>query len=194
MDKSLGKRNTSRPVFTAHERALAKAGWGSSTARLNRDSFLPFGSCGLCLESAREPVACPQGDVFCHECALANVVAQKSAMKRGDTERRQVEIEDARSKEEQAEEERDRSVRDFELTQSGFNKTKLATSAQMDDISTKEPIQTLDEPHSDKTSLVLGAKRKFVLDPEELALVDQRDRAKARKALDEEKVLLNFPG
>ncbi|CAI4219490.1 unnamed protein product [Parascedosporium putredinis] len=74
---SHSKRNTTRPVFTAHERALARAAWTSSSARLTRDSFLPFGSCNLCLEPARDPVSCHRGDVFCRECALANLLAQK---------------------------------------------------------------------------------------------------------------------
>lgn len=178
-----GKRNTSRAVFTSHERALAKSDWATSSARLNRDSFLPFGSCGLCLGIAREPVACLHGDVFCRECALANILAQKKDMKRADRVRR-----DARQETEQAraledDEDRDRAIRDFELTQAGL----LSASKPRKPATTPEKVSnTRDEP---STALILaGSKRKFILDEDEVNRIVQADKSRARKAIEEEKV------
>ncbi|ATY59495.1 zinc finger containing [Cordyceps militaris] len=118
---SSGKRNTTRPVFTSHERSLAKANWASKSARLHRDSFLPFGSCSLCLELARDPVSCLGGDIFCRECALANMLAQKQDIKRADKARRQAERDTARAQAAHDDEDQRRAVRDFELTQAGLS-------------------------------------------------------------------------
>ncbi|TDZ20787.1 E3 ubiquitin-protein ligase CSU1 [Colletotrichum orbiculare MAFF 240422] len=60
------KRNTSRSVFTSHERELAKAAWTSTSARL----------------TTRDPVSCSHGDIFCRECAISNLMSQKKEIKR----------------------------------------------------------------------------------------------------------------
>ncbi|KAM4055384.1 zinc-finger of nitric oxide synthase-interacting protein [Hirsutella rhossiliensis] len=176
------KRNTSRAVFTSHERALAKSDWATSSARLNRDSFLPFGSCGLCLGIAREPVACLRGDVFCRECALANILAQKKEMKRADKARRgaKQEAEQARAMED--EEDRDRAIRDFELTQAGLSSAKKRSK------STPKPTPTPITRDKPSNALVLaGSKRKFALDEDEVSRIAQEDKTRARKAIEEEK-------
>ena len=80
---SHSKRNTSLAFFTSYERSLLRSSWGSQSARLTRDSFLPFASCCLCLLLARDPVACcgPKADIFCSECALSDLVAQRKEIK-----------------------------------------------------------------------------------------------------------------
>ncbi|KAH7313269.1 zinc finger-containing protein [Stachybotrys elegans] len=173
---SHSKRNTSRPVFTAHERALAKSHWTAGSARLNRDSFLPFGYCGLCLEVARDPVACQRGDIFCRECVLSNLLAQKKELKRADRARAEAEREIERIKTIEDEEDRERAIRDFELTQAGLEAT------------TKHKPRAVDPPISNDQQLVkAGSKRKFALDEGELSRIVQEDRAKARKAIEDEK-------
>lgn len=151
--------------------------WSSNSARLNRDSFLPFGSCSLCLEIAREPVACQCGDIFCRECALANLFAQKKEIKRVEKARQHAEFEGARVRVLEDQEEQRRAIRDFELTQSGLvaNTSKSATDAA--------PLQ-------DETGLKIqaGSKRKFILDEDELSRIVREDKAKARKAIEDEKV------
>ncbi len=82
---SHSKRNTSLAFFTSYERSLLRNTWGSQSTRLTRDSFLPFASCRLCLLPARDPVACSGGskaDIFCRECALNDLVAQRKEIKR----------------------------------------------------------------------------------------------------------------
>lgn len=181
-----GKRNTSRAVFTSHERALAKSNWTSSSARLNRDSFLPFGSCGLCLEIARDPVACPRGDIFCRECALANLLAQKRELKRADKARHHAAQESARIRALEDDEERSRAIQDFEKTQAGLDKILKRRRAEP----RPEP-QTTPVAESSETALVEArpaTKRKFALDEEELDRIARDDKAKARKAIEDEKV------
>ncbi|KAG8156692.1 hypothetical protein KVR01_013483 [Diaporthe batatas] len=170
---SHSKRNTSRPVFTAHERAMAKSAWSSSSARLNRDSFLPFGSCSLCLESSVDPVACSNGDIFCRECALNNILAQKKEIKRLEKAREQEDREAAESRARQDEEAQARAVKEFELTQAGFDVAGSRTGIISDANLAKEAKA--------------GEKRKFSLDEDEVQRNADNDRAKARKAIEDEK-------
>lgn len=173
-----GKRNTSRAVFTSHERALAKANWSSSSARLNRDSFLPFGSCGLCLEIVRDPVACQLGDIFCRECALANLLAQKKEIKRADKSRHGAQQEAARAKAAEDDEDTKRAVLTFEKTQAGLTDVKKRGISDQDDGAGRETLPA-----------ATGTKRKFALDEDELLRIAKADKAKARKAIDDEKVI-----
>ncbi|UNI19682.1 hypothetical protein JDV02_005854 [Purpureocillium takamizusanense] len=172
------KRNTSRAVFTSHERELAKSNWSTSSARLNRDSFLPFGSCGLCLGIARGPVSCPRGDIFCRECALANLLTQKKELKRADKARRDADLETQRQRAAEDEEDRERAVRDFEMTQAG-----LSTARK------RPPVAANGAPQDDTSSAVIhvGSKRKFELDQDELQRIVREDKLKARKAIEDEK-------
>ncbi|KND92641.1 Nitric oxide synthase-interacting protein [Tolypocladium ophioglossoides CBS 100239] len=173
-----GKRNTSRAVFTSHERALAKSNWATNSARLNRDSFLQFGSCGLCLGTAREPVSCPHGDIFCRECALENLVTQKKELKRAEKGRRDAELEAERIKAIEDEEDRERAIRDFEMTQAGLSANKKKTALSI--------IAARDIP-SDAVVLHAASKRKFALDEDELRRIATEDRIKARRAIEDEK-------
>ena len=120
---SHSKRNTSLAFFTNHERSLLKGSWGSQSTRLSRDSFLQFGSCKLCLLPVRDPVACstgPKADIFCRECALNDLVAQKSKIKRIEEEERRRK-EDGEDEEAEREDKRqEEEVRRFERVSSGL--------------------------------------------------------------------------
>ncbi|ETS76063.1 hypothetical protein PFICI_13007 [Pestalotiopsis fici W106-1] len=181
---SHSKRNTSRAVFTSHEREQAKKAWGASSARLSRDSMLPFSACRLCLETAEEPVACVHGDVFCRECALSNILAQKKEIKRLDKVREQ----EAREKEEAEQrrdaEAREREVSDFERTLSGVG-SSVAHSHGTAAVSSKSPDDT-----PPKNGAARPGKRKFEMNDEELQRIAAQQRAKARQALDHEKAAM----
>ena len=174
-----GKRNTSLAFFTSYERSLLKSTWGSQATRLSRDSFLPFASCRLCLQIARDPVACAvNGDMFCRECAVSNLIAQRKEIKRleKDYERRKKEEEEVER--EKGEEEKGRAVEEFERVMMG-----LANGSQKPangTITAKEVLEVTKEGR--------GVKRKFELDEEEMLKNAQEERAKARTALDQEKV------
>jgi nitric oxide synthase-interacting protein len=155
---SHSKRNTSLAFFTAHERSLLRSNWGSQTTRLTRDSFLPFGYCRLCLAWARSPVACGDGSsaagtatagitkagvkekakatvvhLFCRECALNDLMAQRKEAKRleRESEARDRDGEDERRREE--EEKRRRDLEGFERVESGMGvEFTTATAADAD--------------------------------------------------------------
>jgi nitric oxide synthase-interacting protein len=77
-------------------------------------------------------------------------------------------------------------VKDFERTQAGLEGTNGRVARKEESVKTKI---TKDEPApGDEMALVVGTKRKFALDEDELSRIAQEDRAKARKAIDDEKV------
>lgn len=164
---------------------MAKSAWSSSSARLNRDSFLPFGSCSLCLESAVDPVACSLGDIFCRECALNNILAQKKEIKRVEKAREHEEKEAADLKARQDEEAQARAVEEFEMVQLGFDIGGRGIGAKADDSSNVGKAST-----DAKT----GEKRKFSLDEDEVSRNAESERAKARKAIEDEKVGVSANG
>lgn len=175
----LGKRNTSLAFFTSHERGLLKSTWGSQSTRLSRDSFLPFASCQLCLQIARDPVACAfNGDIFCRECALSNLLAQRKEIKRLEKEDEKRRIEELEGEMERGEEERERAIVDFERVMMGLEggtKKLVAATSGGEEAELKR--------NGDKSM-----KRKFELDEDEMLKNARAERVKARKLLDEEKV------
>jgi nitric oxide synthase-interacting protein len=50
--------------------------------RLGRDSFRAFNACFLCLQVARDPVACQQGHLACKECMYESILSQRQAIMR----------------------------------------------------------------------------------------------------------------
>ncbi|KAI0399591.1 hypothetical protein F4802DRAFT_610761 [Xylaria palmicola] len=195
---SHSKRNTSRAVFTSYERELARKSWTATSARLSRESFLPFSACRLCLETAIDPVSCAHGDIFCRECALGNILAQKKEIRRLEKLREQEERE---ARERQAEldtEAHERAVREFELTQNGLDVPSRSASSKTTAATTTTPTPTPTPASGTRdrqgsTSVVEGdgqngaKKRKFEIDEDEVKRIAAADRAKARKAIDDEK-------
>lgn len=110
---------------------------------------------------------------------MSNLLAQRKEIKRlekEDERRRKEEEEVAR---ERADEEKERSVVEFEKVMMGMEggaKKVLNGSAAGKE---EEAIQNGER----------GTKRKFELDEEEMLRNAREERAKARKAMDEEKVL-----
>lgn len=81
---------------------------------------------------------------------------------------------------EKAEEERERSVRDFEKTMMGME-------------GTAKKINGNATTHEQRDSEGRGVKRKFELDAEEVMKNTKEERAKARKAIEDEKVCCSLP-
>ena len=134
----------------------------------------------MCLQIARDPVACAShGDIFCRECAVNNLLAQGKEIKRIKKEdgRRQKEVEEEEL--DRASEEKQRAVEEFENTLMGLegNKRKngRATGTVIGPSEERGPAEGR------------GVKRKFELDEDEMLKNAKEERAKARKALDDEK-------
>lgn len=177
---------------------MARVAWGSSTARLSRESFLPFASCWLCLEPAIDPVACLHGDIFCRECALSNILAQKKEIKRAEKARENEEREARDDKARRNAEAQERAIREFELTQAGLSVKKGSTSsvgkerAEPPGREGQRGNGKIGSSTSETATPKTGDKRKFSLDADEVARIAEEERAKARKAIDDEKVAGGF--
>lgn len=182
------ERNTSLAFFTAHERNELKGHWGSKSTRLTRDSFLPFGSCQLCLLPARDPVSCPSyGHLFCRECAVSNLLAQSKELKRLRKEAERRQLEDAEEKDLEAAEAQARAVEEFEKVQAGLNARSGGSGA-----STRHTIVGRENgkvvvEQDVEGGTGKGTKRKFEVDEAELVRLANQDRDKARKLMQDEK-------
>ncbi|EXJ90875.1 hypothetical protein A1O1_03980 [Capronia coronata CBS 617.96] len=120
--------------FTSHERAVLRSNWGSQSTRLTRESFLPFGYCRLCLGPAQNPVACTDGNgdgkgkgkvakvhLFCRECALNDLMAQRKEIKRLERDAELHEREEREAAAQEEEERRRRDLEGFERSEMGFD-------------------------------------------------------------------------
>ena len=119
--------------------------------------------------------------LFCRECALSNLVQQRQEIKRLEKERDTKAIEAEAVEAHEEEEARKRVVREFERAQNGVGRGHIPTSS-----STSREERPGEGRRESQTS---GGdrKRKFELDEDELVRVVREDRAKARRALDDEK-------
>lgn len=118
------------------------------------------------------------GDIFCRECAVSNLLAQRKEIKRLEKEnaKRRAEIEE--DDRERGQEEKERAVLEFEKTMMGMEGSNQKRKREVSS-------DALVEPDAQGPR---GSKRKFRLDEEEILRNNQEERARVRDALDEEKV------
>lgn len=154
---SHSKRNTSLAFFTSYERSLLRNSWGSQSTRLTRESFLPFASCRLCLLPARDPVACSGGskaDIFCRECALNDLVAQRKEIKRLEREWEDREVEKGEGENLAREADATKELESFERTaqgleadvalSNGIRKKRKAGELEMAEVSNSHKLKSSD--------------------------------------------------
>lgn len=80
MPQRHSKNNNDLAFFTYDEKK--KLGYGTQKERLGRDSIKPFDACCLCLKPYIDPLCCQKGHVFCKECILECLLAQKKDIQR----------------------------------------------------------------------------------------------------------------
>lgn len=80
MPQRHSKNNNDLAFFTYDEKR--KLGYGTQKERLGKDSIKPFDACCLCLKPFIDPLCCQKGHVFCKECILECLLAQKKDIKR----------------------------------------------------------------------------------------------------------------
>lgn len=80
MPQRHSKNNNDLAFFTYDEKR--KLGYGSQKERLGKDSIKPFHACCICLKSLIDPLCCQKGHLFCKECILECLLAQKKDIKR----------------------------------------------------------------------------------------------------------------
>ncbi|KAG8934898.1 hypothetical protein FRC02_009020 [Tulasnella sp. 418] len=164
------KNNTSNSVFSYAE--YKKLDYGTKRQRLGKDSMKDRLGCALCLQRARDPVACSQGHLYCKECVYTDLLEQKKEIKR-----QQAKLE-AMAKEEEAEKERvraaarERVLKDFETRQLGLGASQRARAAGAED-----------KAGSDVTR---GTKRKFDFDKDEADTLAREAEEAALKQIEAE--------
>ncbi|GFF28891.1 nitric oxide synthase-interacting protein homolog [Aspergillus udagawae] len=190
------KRNTSLPHFTSYERGLLRSTWGTKRGVISRDSFLPFGSCRLCLQPARTPVACAtNGDLFCRECAINDLLAQRQEIKRLEREREEARKRLAEDEERALEDARRRELREFELVSMGLEAAKndhaKGTAGGGGDNQRKRKAEETEEALAafKAREIEIDGKRKkiFELDEKEMARIAREEQERLKRELKREK-------
>ncbi|KAL1957215.1 hypothetical protein VTO42DRAFT_6249 [Malbranchea cinnamomea] len=185
------KRNTSLPHFTSYERSLLRTSWGTQQTRLSRESFLPFDSCRLCLLPARSPVvACAtNGDLFCRECAVNDLLAQRKEIKRLEKERERELREREELERQRTEEARERELREFELVSMGLEgrKRKLGDDTNERRNSRSSPTMTSMTTPTVEEPIKKRRKEGFGLDEEEIKRLAQEERERVMKEMERER-------
>ncbi|GMH26911.1 hypothetical protein Nepgr_028754 [Nepenthes gracilis] len=80
MPQRHSKNNNDLAIFTYDEKR--KLGYGTQKERLGKDSIKPFDACCLCLKLVIDPLCCQRGHIFCKECILECLLAQKKDIQR----------------------------------------------------------------------------------------------------------------
>ncbi|KAH9924987.1 uncharacterized protein BXZ73DRAFT_50170 [Epithele typhae] len=143
------KNNTASSIFSYAE--YKKLDYGTKRQRLGNESMRRFDACALCLQRARDPVACQKGHLFCRECVLTDLVTQIGDIKRQKVKLEALEKEAEEERQRAREAARERVLREFEKGQLGLAAT-----------STVSTVSGLDG------SAARGTKRKFDFDASEV--------------------------
>lgn len=205
------KRNTSLPHFTSYERSLLRSHWGTQSTRLSRESFLPFGSCQLCLQPARAPVvACAtNGDLFCRECAINDLLAQRKEIQRLEKEREESVRRSAEDEARMMQEARERELKEFELVSMGLegsksenNKKRKAPTMEKEpekgsgkeELTTEARIDAATHTFRQREIEINGKRRKvFELSEAEIARYANSELERLKRKIEMEKVYTLSP-
>ncbi|KAL0951228.1 hypothetical protein HGRIS_007949 [Hohenbuehelia grisea] len=161
------KNNTASSIFSYAE--YKKLDYGTKRQRLGNESMRRFDACALCLNRAREPVACDHGHLFCKECVYTDLLTQKKDMKlqkkRLEDLKKEAEAERQRAKEAA----RERVLEDFERGHLGLSggTTAIGTS-------------------SSSTTENRGTKRKFEFDSSTVENLAQEAEEAALRQIEKE--------
>ncbi|OJJ31037.1 hypothetical protein ASPWEDRAFT_118402 [Aspergillus wentii DTO 134E9] len=183
------KRNTSLPHFTSYERGLLRNSWGTKRGVIGRDSFLPFASCRLCLQPARAPVvACAtNGDLFCRECAINDLLAQRQEIKRLEKEKGEAQKRIAEDDERTLEEARAKELRDFELVSMGLEAAGSKNNNENHKKRKAEETEALAAFKAREVEIDGKRKKVFELDEKEMARVAKEEQERLKQELKREK-------
>ncbi|KAI0075173.1 hypothetical protein K474DRAFT_1664557 [Panus rudis PR-1116 ss-1] len=124
------KNNTASSIFSYAE--YKKLDYGTKRQRLGNESMRRFDCCALCLQRAREPVACQKGHLFCKECVYTDLVTQLNDIKRQKLRLEQMKKEAEEERQRAREAARERVLQEFERGQLGLaSVSKISTPASV---------------------------------------------------------------
>ncbi|CAO3644581.1 unnamed protein product [Cunninghamella echinulata] len=153
------KNNTAGSVFTYHE-----------TKSLEYGTKRNFDACFLCLQTARDPVACSKGHLACRECLYEAYLQQKQTIKR-EQQLLEQKLANLEEKKRQTESEAKQTLlNEFEKTQTSMLNQRIPFSKNnKDNSNTSSSTSSIKNNNNDKntseTSSVshksIGVKRKL---------------------------------
>ncbi|KIJ64689.1 hypothetical protein HYDPIDRAFT_89448 [Hydnomerulius pinastri MD-312] len=152
------KNNTASSVFSYEEKK--KTEYGTKKQRLGNESMRNFDACALCLQRARDPMACDHGHLFCKECAYTDLLTQKKDIKRQKERLAQLKKDAEAEKQLALEAARERVLRDFEKGQLGLsaNLPSIATTSGAESKASRDGKRKLDFDSSTVETLTREAE------------------------------------
>lgn len=131
------------------------------------------------------------GDIFCRECAVNNLLAQHKEIKRLEKKRALEEQERSEEESRALEEAKAKELRDFELVSLGLENRKRKNDDGDNDRGGDGKIENA----AAEVEAVRKRRKEFKLDEEELRRISEQEVEKARKELEKEKVCIftNYP-
>ncbi|KAI9513372.1 hypothetical protein F5148DRAFT_1273048 [Russula earlei] len=161
------KNNTASSIFSYAERR--KLDYGTKGQRLGNESMRRFDACALCLQRARDPVACQEGHLFCKECAYTDLLAQRKDIKRQKERLEALKKEAEQEKTRAKEAARERVLADFEKGQLGLAAATAAVTTSGAEVAAGR-----------------GTKRKFAFDSTATEKVAQEAEQAALRQIERE--------
>ncbi|KAG9067585.1 hypothetical protein KI688_012370 [Linnemannia hyalina] len=178
------KNNTARGHFTYAEMQMLD--YGTKKQRLGRDSMRDYDACFLCLQTARDPVCCPEGHIACKECIYENILSQKQEIQR---QAKQVEIQTLQ----EASEQENRELLAHQIILDEFEKSQMGVLSKAASVRTKGVAGSAgaSSPGSPATPGESNGKkndkkRTFELDTEELERISKQERIDVAKVIEDE--------
>ncbi|KAF9330861.1 hypothetical protein BGZ91_012344 [Linnemannia elongata] len=177
------KNNTARGHFTYAEMQMLD--YGTKKQRLGRDSMRDYDACFLCLQTARDPVCCPEGHIACKECIYENILSQKQEIQR---QAKQVEMQTLQ----EAKEQENKELLAQQIILDEFEKSQMGVLSKAASVRTKGVAVSagVSSPGSPATPGEPNGKndkkRAFELDTEELERISKQERIDVAKAIEDE--------
>ncbi|KAK3824473.1 MAG: hypothetical protein JOS17DRAFT_751920 [Linnemannia elongata] len=177
------KNNTARGHFTYAEMQMLD--YGTKKQRLGRDSMRDYDACFLCIQTARDPVCCPEGHIACKECIYENILAQKQEIQR---QAKQVEMQTLQ----EAREQENKELLAQQIILDEFEKSQMGVLSKAASVRTKGVTGSAgaSSPGSPATPGESNGKsdkkRAFELDTEELERISKQERIDVAKAIEDE--------
>ncbi|KAF5357337.1 hypothetical protein D9758_005942 [Tetrapyrgos nigripes] len=161
------KNNTASSIFSYAE--YKKLDYGTKKQRLGNESMRRFDACALCLNRAREPLACNEGHLFCKECVYTDLLTQKKDIKKQKDKLGALEKEAEEEKLRAKEAARERVLLEFEKGQLGLAGTPSTGTTS-----------------SGETKEGRGTKRKFEFDSNTVENLAQEAEEAALRQIERE--------
>ncbi|KAJ3996484.1 hypothetical protein F5050DRAFT_1799584 [Lentinula boryana] len=178
------KNNTASSIFSYAE--YKKLDYGTKKQRLGHESMRRFDACALCLNRAREPLACNEGHLFCKECVYTDLLTQKKDIKRQKDKLESMKKEAKEEREKAKLAARERVLREFEKGQLGLgvNKPSKTGSGTLTGLENNANEANPSDSLKRKFNFSSSNVESLALEAEEAALrqieVEQREALKAK--------------